>query len=1166
MGKGSSTSALDAVYARELMTISAGYRNSLVAREEGSVWGTGLNVNGQLGDFTTENRSLLVQAGLGNYYAIVIGDAKVYDRYGSTVEKELGPKMPNPSAITVDQMLWIDPNDLIESYSSGFNLIDTTLDSPISAADVPSLIYESSDEQIAKFEQLSDGRWYLVPTGDLYGRITITITNPNNNYKGTYEIMIVPQGAIVSPMVTAGINSTVALRGDGTVWMWGQFRLLRDQATVAQNNTTNYSSAYYTVTYEYPTQVTFDGLAAGDYIIEVAAGDHHFLALDNKGNLYGWGSNDYGQLGLGTWNSFEAYLGSSGTNNNGTTWKYYYVRQTSTDSLVARKSPYFGTGDQALGTARSIAAGTGFSLVVTRENNQVWSFGTNKAVGVSDTNAAYGGQIGIGVAPKATYVTENLGGTATTVSPALVLQPDTLYYPVPQAVHSLEDIGTLTNISSVAAGANFALALRADGTVYSWGSNASGQLGNPEAGNRSLVPVQVAAGASDPNGYYIDQVTRIAAGTNHGVALKKNGQVYAWGYNGDGQLGNGSTQNQGAPVQCTSSVVSGKAASQIAAGDNHTLMRLKDGTGDLVVAWGQNTSGQLGIGTNVNATYPTAVVLDGGLFHDLVSLAGGYTHSVLMDKSGAVYMMGSQGWGKYNAASSDPTVTTDIRSPGRYGSEAYDQIVWIAGADANGIGVKQDNFYTLSANISGDAALDAGANQTMSIPVSELYVDSYAAFNLLTTVKRYALMDPAALIFDSSDPSVATAALVGGNVVITGHNVGRASIYITYIIDDVPHGVMLLQITVTEVSYAVSSALAVPMVDTGLAHTVSLKADGTVYAWGANNYGQLGDGTTTTRSYPVQVMTGANAPLTGIVAVAAGYRHSLALDQNGHVWAWGDATNGAVNANGNQLYARMVMMDAATPLSNVGAVTAGGYFSVALDKTDGSVWFWGLNKFSEIRDMAPTSSTAGSLISSFLVPQKMWAGMSGSHLGVLGDGFHNLKSAEYLTNIVAVEAGYDSLRMLRQDGSVFALGENTAGTLGTGYNNTAYSAVGRPAVYGPGLPPPHRRPLPGRRLLPRRCPGAGDRRHPCRRGLGPQLRRTGGRRHHHAHGHRLRPYTQICPALHRGCGQRHRRGPHDRRAGSLRRCLRLRRPCHARRGRRSGGQRLRRLQRPHRLL
>ncbi|MZG88400.1 RCC1 repeat-containing protein, partial [Staphylococcus aureus] len=73
----------------------------------------------------------------------------------------------------------------------------------------------------------------------------------------------------------------------------------------------------------------------------------------------------------------------------------------------------------------------------------------------------------------------------------------------------------------------------------------------------------------------------------------------------------------------------------------------------------------------------------------------------------------------------------------------------------------------------------------------------------------------------------------------------------------------------------------------GVYHTIALKSDGTVWAWGYNGYGQLGDGSTTNRSTPVQV-----SGLTDVIAIAGGYYHTIALKSDGTVWAWGHNEGG----------------------------------------------------------------------------------------------------------------------------------------------------------------------------------------------------------------------------------------------------------------------------------
>jgi alpha-tubulin suppressor-like RCC1 family protein len=129
-----------------------------------------------------------------------------------------------------------------------------------------------------------------------------------------------------------------------------------------------------------------------------------------------------------------------------------------------------------------------------------------------------------------------------------------------------------------------------------WGYNGDGELGNGTAID-SHVPVAV-------NG--LGGVVAIAGGYFHSLALRSDGTVMAWGSNSSGQLGNGNTTNSSAPVAVTAlngAALSGVTA--IAAGSEHTLALMSYGT---VMAWGRNDQGQLGNGTTTNSSAPAAVI------------------------------------------------------------------------------------------------------------------------------------------------------------------------------------------------------------------------------------------------------------------------------------------------------------------------------------------------------------------------------------------------------------------------------------------------------------------------------------------------------------------------------------------------------------------------------
>lgn len=177
-------------------------------------------------------------------------------------------------------------------------------------------------------------------------------------------------------------------------------------------------------------------------------------------------------------------------------------------------------------------------------------------------------------------------------------------------------------------------------------------------------------------------------------------------------------------------------------------------------------------------------------------------------------------------------------------------------------------------------------------------------------------------------------------------------------------------------------------------HNLVALSNGTVKAWGNNQFGQLGDGTTTDRHIPTEVNT-----LTNIAAVASGAYHSLALTNAGKVWSWGKNDQGQL---GHGTLIESHVPKQIDGLSNIISIAAGFDYSLAL-RNDGTVWAWGAN---------------------------LW--------GVLGDGTYNNKPSPVqvnnLSGIVAIAAGTEHCLALKNDGTVWSWGWNANGCLGDGSN------------------------------------------------------------------------------------------------------------------------------------
>lgn len=248
--------------------------------------------------------------------------------------------------------------------------------------------------------------------------------------------------------------------------------------------------------------------------------------------------------------------------------------------------------------------------------------------------AAAGGGHTLGLCSDGTVISSGLnangqlGNNSTTESP------------VPVSV-SIPGVPATRKVISLAAGASHSLALCSDGTVYAWGLNTNGQLGD-NSNTQRLTPVSVnTAGALSGK-----TVVAIAAGASHSMALCSDGKVVTWGLNSTGQLGDNSTTPRNSPVLVvTSGILSTKTVIGIAAGASHCLALCSDGT---VAAWGSNASGQLGDSTNSQRNSPVAVTTaSGALFGKAVTMvAGGGSHSLARCSDGSVAAWGLNGNGQ----------------------------------------------------------------------------------------------------------------------------------------------------------------------------------------------------------------------------------------------------------------------------------------------------------------------------------------------------------------------------------------------------------------------------------------------------------------------------------------------------------------------------------------
>ena len=193
-------------------------------------------------------------------------------------------------------------------------------------------------------------------------------------------------------------------------------------------------------------------------------------------------------------------------------------------------------------------------------------------------------------------------------------------------------------IISLSAGRNHSVVLCSDGTVAAWGLNTDGQIGSAGSA-QSTVPVLV----SDLGVLATKRVIAVAAGETHSLALCSDGTVAAWGSNYRGQLGNMGPTTPTPGAVTASGVLSGKRVVAIAAGRGHSVALLSNGT---VATWGYNFDGQLGNGGNSTSPVPVLVSTTGALSgKSVTAIAAGQNHCLALCSDGALVSWGGkQGW------------------------------------------------------------------------------------------------------------------------------------------------------------------------------------------------------------------------------------------------------------------------------------------------------------------------------------------------------------------------------------------------------------------------------------------------------------------------------------------------------------------------------------------
>jgi alpha-tubulin suppressor-like RCC1 family protein len=809
--------------------------------------------------------------------------------------------------------------------------------------------------------------------------------------------------------VDGGFSHSIALLENGKVLAWG------NNNTRQLGNDSIKQSSFLPVYVNGPGDETYL-----TNVIAVSAGKHHSVALCSDGTVWTWGTNTDGQLGNdklpGQMQSRPAQV----VNSDGTGFL--------TD-IVA------------------ISAGSYHTLAL-KKNGTVLSWGKNDS-----------GQLGLG------------------------LNADNYQTPLP--------INELTGITHISAGESHSLARKSNGTLWAWGNNESGQLGYPTNNNSySNLPHQVLASDGVNN---LMNVVNISAGYAHSLALINDSTIKAWGNNDYGQLGDGSETSTMYPTSVKRANTILENVVEISAGNTHSIARLKDGQ---VMAWGGNNDGQLG-NNGKRAILPDYVLnynaessLQLGEFYCFVQVNEDQMLTpisfVLRDTNGQEITL--------SATSSNESLVLANSIEFNHNN----QPITVDVPSEEGVNVLF-SFQTLadqfgSGKISIVATDSLGASDTARLKIMVLPINDPPMISYIENVEIYedsssGLIPFTVLDIDGDDLTVTaqslnTTLIPKEGLVLSGNSNNR-----TIRITPNPNqfGAADIILSVSDASGLTSQthfyANVKPLNDLpgmrvwpgirqivcGFFHNIALKDDWTVWAWGYNGAGQLGDGTIAPHNLPIQVK-GPNGLgwLTDIINVAAGNQHSVALTGDGHVLAWGGNTFGQLgNASFESSYVPIyVLKDNDEPFDDVIAIASGTNHVLMLTE-ENELWAWGQNENGQLANNNPVSFNRPLRITGLPSNRIVQIAAGDSHSMVLLDngeiwswgdnafgqlGIGNVVSTMIptvviqdngnpLTNIVSISAGSFHTLALSNDGYIWAFGDNENGQLGNGSN----AALSKPA-------------------------------------------------------------------------------------------------------------------------
>ena len=1019
-----------------IIQISSGAEYIVMLDAEGKVWGTGYNGNGQLGIGNTTLQTLPQQMtsisgikeisaksnntymlteggyveGVGYNYYSQLGDGSSTDRTTAVYTKNTSNKyVSDAKHISAgENSVFISRKKDSEGNPQGMYVIGRNDYGQLFTGNTTRAYYatEVEKEKDILTMALTEGQTGLIV--DTKGNVYTVGYNGqgqigNGTYENTTEKVFISQvklnttpkvinykkagdtGEKIEYTVTAGFNLLYEEVEKGECeykTQDDQIATVDDKGVVTATGTgTTYIKVYNKQNDCYAAvKVQVNG-EQGRTAAKIVGGGNHFVALKANGEVWTWGYNGYGQLGIG----------NTETKNRPTKTNIY-------NSKDETQSTY----------AIDVAAGYSHTLVL-KSDGTVWAAGYNE----------YG----------------QLGDSSTTNTSEFV-----------------QVTGIPEKVIAITAGGHSSYALTESGKVYGWGYNYEGQLGrgSTSQNNPNATPQKMQK---------VSNIIQMSAGDNHIVMLDADGTVWSTGHNYYGQLGTNNKTNYSIPQQMrtgTTTVLNN--IKKVSAGSLHTLALAENGT---VYSLGYNYYGQLGTRNTTNYMLPVTMVdSKGNTVTGVKDIeANGYT-SILsikptttgtegnLSQTAGIYVTGYNNYGQlFNQDTKTLTSLTKVQEDKNIITMASTQnissqtaaivddsgLVYTVGYNGYGaMGNKTTTSTTEPANIS-EASLEVNTRKiVLNLETNNLSKQIEAktdlGFNLLIDQ-----VENEEITYKTLDENIATVTDAG---LVTGQKYGTTKIEVST--NKLPNKVLI------DVQVLRKNDKTIAKTVSGTDFTLALKADGTVWTWGYNGYGQLGLGDNSNRYRPTQIN------IENVVDIAAGNNHALLVTADGKVYSFGSNSYGQLGRTGNTYTPQEI-----PNLENIEKVSAGNYHSMAIDK-EGNVYTWGYNQNGQLGDGTRISNSIPTKIKLTNITKiatknntsaaidgdgnlYTWGYNSYGQQGISIDNIYTPRKVPTLEQIIDIAVENNTIIVLDKKGEVLSSGYNTYGNLGNNATQTRKS-------------------------------------------------------------------------------------------------------------------------------